>query len=228
MASRLEPLQVSNIMERLEAAEIAALEQMGTAIVQKARAKAPVRKIYEEATGRKRGDRASEETVAAAIRFIKNNKRLTATQRTSALYLLERHPENARLLSRRKGSVNQNRLRRLKSVQKRQLSAQGRYELKTRRAFVTLEGGTPEKGAKASTLLVGGRLKNSILKSMADREGNRMVLNVSATAPYALFVEFPTRHNRAQPFLLPALKESQQLFKTLLEDELRIRGLKKG
>ena len=49
-----------------------------------------------------------------------------------------------------------------------------------------------------------GTLKRSI--SLFRFEGIGVTYRIAATAPYAKFVEFPTRRTRAQPFMLPALK----------------------
>lgn len=267
----------AGFMARLHEAENAALEQMGTDIVQRARAKAPVRKIFKETDGRRRRSKAANPgLIAAAVRAVQNNKRLTQRQRTEALYLLQRHPEEARIAVRRhnsnnrprstllgqyrevslkkngqviatekvfrgrmgsRGTVPLNRIERNVRPKRgyepgpaldEQLSARGRYEVRRGRALTNASGELVAPGDQPSQVRVGGRLKASITKGAITREGSRATIQVGTDVPYALYVEFPTRHNRAQPFLLPALHESKQLFPTLLKDELRVRGLKKG
>ena len=72
---------------RLHAAEKQALSEMGELVVERARAKAPTRKAYKE-DKRQKTRRANPELIAAAIKRIKENKKLSQTQRTEALYLL--------------------------------------------------------------------------------------------------------------------------------------------
>lgn len=264
------------VLNALFEAENAALEQIGTHIVQLARAKAPVRKIFKEGGQRRRSRKASPELIAAAVRTIQNNKRLTTRQRTEALYLLQRHPEEARVGVRRhnsnnrrrapligkyreiavknkkgvvvsakvfsargvgKGSVPLNRIAR--NVRPKtgfepspglsaQLSSRGRYEVRRGRALTNEEGTLIKPGDQPSQVRVGGRLKRSITKGAITRDGTRATIEVGTDVPYALYVEFPTRHNAAQPFLLPALKEAKGLAVALLNDEMRARGLKRG
>jgi hypothetical protein len=45
---------------------------------------------------------------------------------------------------------------------------------------------------------------------------------------YARYVEFPTSHNAAQPFLLPALKDGQRIALKVFNRTFKERGLKKG
>lgn len=52
---------------------------------------------------------------------------------------------------------------------------------------------------------MGGRLKASIHAEPVRQEGPKDVVTVAASVRYAKFVEFPTIHNAAQPFLRPAL-----------------------
>ncbi len=218
------PFNVEGFYERIKAAEKGALDQVAIDIVQRARAKAPVRKIYEDKRPRSRA--ASPELVAAAVRAVQNNRSLSQRQRTEALYLLQHRPQEARITRRRQGSINTNQLRSLSKINEAALSARGRYELRTQRAFSDVTGEAPTRKTEPGEITIGGRLKRSIIQSKITREGGRLTIRVGPTVPYALFVEFPTRHNAAQPFLLPALKEAQQLFVPFLKDEMRARGIK--
>lgn len=50
-----------------------------------------------------------------------------------------------------------------------------------------------------------GRLANSARKTKVknDHKRHRLTIRAVVTAPYALYVEYPTKHNRAQPFVRP-------------------------
>lgn len=86
------------------------------------------------------------------------------------------------------------------------LTSQGRYDLKTGRAVHT-----PRLGHSFSEShdTLGGALRDSI-QAGDDSSGTLIGHAVFAggkDAPYARYIEFGTRHNRAQPFLRPALAE---------------------
>jgi HK97 gp10 family phage protein len=261
-------------LDRLHQAEGDALEAVAMEIVERAKAKAPVRKIYSEGGTRKRTKAASPALIAAAIRQVQNNKRLSARQRTEALYLLQRHPEEARVAIRRHNSNNRRQstlLGTYKTISLKKngmvvtsanvfrgrgitkgtvpihrierntkpklgfepgpefdqlLDARGRYEVRSGRALTSATGEAISPGENKSQVRIGGRLKNSIIQSSITREGTRVSIQVGTDVPYAMYVEFPTRHNAAQPFLLPALKETQRALGPTLENELRAQGLK--
>ena len=283
MGNKVTPLNRARILKSLFEAEKATLEAVAQEIETRARAKAPVRKLYHEGGKRRKGPRASASTIQAAITFINNNKRITQRQRTEALYLLQRHPEEARTLTQRRSSMNRRRtvlLGKYKNVSLKQksglfkgqivatervfsgkgqmakmkqrnltqrgvkpqlgfeptakldknLNSRGRYELRSGRAFTNEAGELTTPGAQPNRVYYGGHLKASITQGAVgrpDRE-TRAEVQVSASAPYALYVEFPTRHNRAQPFLLPAMKEGAKSLERTLKYELQSRGLKRG
>lgn len=81
------------------------------------------------------------------------------------------------------------------------LSARGRYELKTGRASaINAIGG----------IQVGGTLRNSIRTILATVSNRPSVWGYVVTdVPYAKHQEFGTVHNRAHPFLRPALYEAR-------------------
>jgi len=83
------------------------------------------------------------------------------------------------------------------------LTRQGAYEVRTMRArfHSVREGGE---------VTVGGRLRGEIFATRVTRTGNGLaeVMVISPT-PYAKYMEFGTRHNRAHPYLRPALEESR-------------------
>ncbi len=66
---------------------------------------------------------------------------------------------------------------------------------------------TPGKQSQyVPVLRFGGGLRRSIAAEKVKKEGRTMRVVVRANAPYAIYVEFPTRRTKAQPFLLPALE----------------------
>ncbi len=75
------------------------------------------------------------------------------------------------------------------------LSRQGRYEVASGRA--------DHNG------LVGGRLRDEITAVGASGEGSFFTARVISPTPYAKYQEFGTQHNAAHPFLRPALRESR-------------------
>lgn len=97
------------------------------------------------------------------------------------------------------------------------LSSRGRYEVKTGRAMIR----------RAGEDQIGGALKNSIVKvpaTLTSREGDIIWGSVRAgndEVDYARWQEFGTGHNRAHPFLRPALYESRERFKTNVENALQ-------
>lgn len=84
-----------------------------------------------------------------------------------------------------------------------ELTSRGRYELRTGRANFTGPGG--------STL--GGRLRGEIHVVPAEGRGPRWVAKVVSPTRYAKYVEFGTRHSRAQPYLRPALSQVREGFR---------------
>lgn len=83
------------------------------------------------------------------------------------------------------------------------LTSRGRYELKTGRANFSGPGGT----------ILGGRLRGEIHMVPAEGSGPRWVAKVVSPTRYAKYVEFGTRHNRAQPYMRPALAQVRESFR---------------
>jgi len=75
------------------------------------------------------------------------------------------------------------------------LSRRGRYELRSGRAA--------HKG------YLGGRLRDEMYVESARVEGQKIISEVISPTPYAKYQEFGTRHHPAHPFLRPALHESR-------------------
>lgn len=128
----------------------------------------------------------------------------------------------------------------------KQLTSQGRYELKVgraisfgtgakarhkfkseaeleawRRSFETRDAQGRVISAPGSEGQLGGNLRRSI--DLAERStGDKPKVSIVAggeDAPYARFVEFGTRHAAAQPFLRPALKHVEGPYKAMMREE---------
>lgn len=79
------------------------------------------------------------------------------------------------------------------------LTSRGAYEVRTKRAsFSTWQH-----------LKVGGRLRGEIYATAPKVMGSRAEAWVISPTPYAKYMEFGTRHNAAHPYLRPALEESR-------------------
>lgn len=83
------------------------------------------------------------------------------------------------------------------------LTARGRYELKIGRAAF--------RGPSGVTL--GGRLRGEIHMVAAEGRGPVWTARVVSPTPYAKYVEFGTRHNRAQPYMRPTLERVRESFR---------------
>lgn len=90
------------------------------------------------------------------------------------------------------------------------LTSRGLYEVRSGRAVSITPMGRSAKRAQ-----IGGKLKASIGVGPVRETADGVEVEVKAGIRYAKYVEFPTVHNRAQPFLLPALKDEQR---TLVHD----------
>ena len=98
----------------------------------------------------------------------------------------------------------------------RLLTSRGRYEVESGRANFKSGRGEEER--------VGGRLRGSIVivkPAPTERGVMGYVQAGGAEAYYARFQEFGTRHNRAQPFLRPALYESRKVLVQRVSGALR-------
>jgi HK97 gp10 family phage protein len=76
-------------------------------------------------------------------------------------------------------------------------------------------------GGAHKRVQVGGALKASIENEGVVEVENGVKATVAANIRYAKFVEFPTVRTRAQPFLLPALQQEREAFKSRLASEIR-------
>lgn len=90
------------------------------------------------------------------------------------------------------------------------LTGRGRYEVSSGRAFF-------RTGPNSGT--VGGRLRGEIYTEPASTGGVAVARVISPT-PYAKYQEFGTRRHPAQPFLRPALAESQNAISARMREAL--------
>jgi HK97 gp10 family phage protein len=86
-------------------------------------------------------------------------------------------------------------------------TTRGRYEIRTGRANIRIGGKT----------FVGGRLRSEITYTPASVDGGLITGHVVSPTPYAKYVEFGTRHSRAQPYLRPAFASQRAAFRGRLE-----------
>jgi HK97 gp10 family phage protein len=97
------------------------------------------------------------------------------------------------------------------------LTSRGAYEVRSGRANF---------GSGKNTT-VGGRLRGEIFAQPAKPTGETAEAWVISPTPYAKYQEFGTRHNRAHPFLRPALEESRGDILTAVREGIA-RASKKG
>jgi len=104
-------------------------------------------------------------------------------------------------------------------------SSQARHAIKTGEALTNASGGPVDKST-VGRVQFGGRLKNSIASIDRSATGKGYAMRVVASAPYAKYVEFPTRHNAAQPFLLPAMYDEARNLEQEMIAQLRALGVR--
>lgn len=233
-------LNIAAIVARVQRAEEVALEEVAGYIVADARARAPVRKVFREAKGFRRKFRPlTGPEKSLAIRRAESYKGYNDYQRRRSVAYLRNY---ARAELPRRGSNNSlarsRTLRnlgtirggsfqpRVDAVSRRGgfssaslnplLTSRGRYEVRSGRAIhlQTLASGNIR-------VQIGGKLKASIESEGVIQTGQGAVVKVTAGVRYAKFVEFPTTHNAAQPFLLPALHGARSRLRRTLAAELK-------
>lgn len=93
------------------------------------------------------------------------------------------------------------------------LTRQGAHEIRSGRAnFHSVREG--------SAVTVGGRLRGEIRALKPSGSGDVLEAWVISPTPYAKYMEFGTRHNRAHPYLRPALEESHEDIRSLVSREV--------
>ena len=206
------------IYNRIAARVEAAVTETAHLIAEDARERAPVRKVFQGSRGHASLQSHEEVAAEAAIR-----SRLglapgpVRTQRTPASRVHRFGPR--RLLASPAFDPRVSRFRgesgrfeansgqaRSRLVFDTPTTRRGRYELKTGRANIFVNG----------QAFVGGRLRREITAGAAEG-GPVYVAQVRSPTPYAKYVEFGTRHNRAQPYLRPAIAAQREAYRSRLK-----------
>lgn len=224
-------LDVAGIKARIRAGARVGLEEIGDKLAADARRRAPVRKVFKEAKGYRRKFRrlsSSEQQVATrlandyytkvqpnefkrrrAVAHIQNYARAVRPGRGSSNSLAASRRLRTlgfergggfssasgaiRLPKRSGGGFEPGAIRPL-------LTSRGTYEIRSGRAIHREV--LPSGNVKVQ---VGGALKASIESEGVTETPKGVEVRVTAGIRYAKYVEFPTIHNAAQPFLRPAL-----------------------
>ncbi len=233
-------INVRRVVALVEAAEVAALEEVAAFIVANAKARAPVRKVFKESSGSRRKFRSlTGPERSLAIRRAEAYRGYNDFQRRRSVAYLRSYARaelpvrgSANSLAKSRTLRNLGTIRggtftaRVDAVRNRggytsaslneRLTSRGRYEVRSGRAIhlQALRSGNVQ-------VQIGGRLKASIESEGVVQSGDRTTVKVTAAAPYAMFVEFPTTHNAAQPFLLPALHGARGRLRRTLTAEIR-------
>lgn len=95
-----------------------------------------------------------------------------------------------------------------------------------RGAFILAEAPNAKGGGTHHVFQYGGRLRRDIefigrQDASPGVPGNVIAARVMSNAPYSLYVEFPTRRTKAQPFLMPALKGERSNFVGRMARQMR-------
>jgi hypothetical protein len=233
-------INIGAVIARVEAAEEAALEEVAAYVVANARARAPIRKVFREGKGFRRRFRPLtplERNLAIrraqaysgyndfqrrrSVAYLRNYARAEIPRRGSANSLAS--SRTLRNLGTERGTAFKPRFDAARSGGGFSsaslgplLTARGKYEVRSGRAIhrEVLASG-------ASRVTIGGALKASIESEGVVSTGQGTTVNVTAGIRYAKFVEFPTTHNAAQPFLLPALHDARSRLRQALASEVR-------
>lgn len=235
-------INVEAVLARVRDAEFAALDEVADYVAAQAKARAPIRKVFRESAGFRRRFRAlTSPEQELAVRRVQRYAPYTDFEKRRTIAHIRNY---ARVELRRRGSANApgtSRTLRLLGTERGGrftarvdarklrgggfesatlhplLSARGRYEVKSGRAIHReVVGGTTQ-------VQIGGALKASIGNEGVTETNNGAQAIVAARIRYAKYVEFPTTHNAAQPFLLPALHGARTRLRQALAAELRSR-----
>lgn len=225
----------ASVMERVRAGLEDGLDEAAERIAANARQRAPIRKVFREARSLRARTRmltASEKEIATRLANSYYGSRGMEFQRRRAVahiahYATVRLPtrKSANTLAnsradRNLGTITGGRFSSTSgasrlgrgfepgSAVKPKLTSRGLYEVRSGRAIHMAAIGR----GNAKRVQIGGALKASIGVGAVRETAGGVEVTVAARIRYAKFVEFPTIHNRAQPFLLPALKDEQRTF----------------
>lgn len=203
----------------VKTAAVAALNRGAAIVEERAKAHAPVRKIFE---GGSRTVRFKTMADVKADREIRRRvglgREYVAAPRTRLRSRRGMGKAKTSTIDTANANVPVFRIRGTEGlatpVATMRLSRRGRYEVASRRA--------DHNG------FVGGRLRDEITAVGASGEGSHFEARVISPTPYAKYQEFGTQHNAAHPYLRPALRESRSEVVTIMRQAVRgaIRGRK--
>ena len=196
---------IAKITSRLEGA----VEVIATEIAISAARRAPVRKVFKGSAG---GTRLQTDIEVAAEATERASMGLAPgavmTQSSPASRIhdfgdLRRIGLEGRIP---KGSPGGGRFAR-RLAHPVELTGRGRWELKSGRAIIKVGG----------QRFLGGKLKQSIKATGVTQSGaGTFIARVNVGVSYGKYVEFGTKHNRAQPFLRPAIASQREAFRSAL------------
>jgi hypothetical protein len=223
------------VLAKMQAALDEALEKAAERVAADARQRAPIRKVFKEKPGfrfKVRALTAQEQSVSTRLRQEYYGSRGIADPGVAPKYNVVRLPSRKSMntikhsgADRQLGMIVRGRFR-SDSGATRQMSFRTHayaYEpgpvaraKMTKRGLAEVRSGSAvhiaETGKGFQSVQIGGALKASIEAGSVHETANGVEALVAAKIRYAKYVEFPTVHNRAQPFLLPALKDEQRTF----------------
>lgn len=224
------------LLDRIRVALEDALDEAAERVVADAKQRAPIRKVFREQPGfRFRTRRLTESEKHIAIRLAnkyykheglggyseRRRRRAVAHVRYSARVTLPSRKSMNTLAhsraDRQLGVIKSGRFHsdsgayRLWRLGGYEPSEEVRAKL-TARGLSEVRSGAAVHVSATGRVQIGGALKASIGTLPVQTQGSTIATGVVADIEYARYVEFPTIHNRAQPFLLPALKDEQRTF----------------
>jgi hypothetical protein len=240
-------IRVSAVLNAIRQAEISAIEQVADVIASDAQHRAPVRRVFKEKPGFRRKFRPLtpiEQSLAikranayygpsvfkARWQAMSDKQQAKARFNYSHAQIPRRGSANSLSASgnlRVLGHIAAGQFSSTTGASKHGktgynpgaitplLTSRGAYEVRSGRAIHLAATKTGQ------SVQVGGALKASIGNEGAVETDSGVTAKVSAKIRYAKFVEFPTVHNAAQPFLRPALMANRRRLVTTVAGEIR-------
>jgi len=194
-------LDFDSLTENIMDAAVRGLEQAGMVVERRAQARAPIRNIFGHAYRfrPKTADELREDFRSLPSGTLRNMLDTGTGKFTSRWVGPKRVPTR---WSDREWEAAQAHLASYERGDDSPLTRQGAYEVRSGRArFHSVQEG--------GEVTVGGRLRSEIYTSKVRRSGAEASVMVISPTSYAKYMEFGTRHNRAHPYLRPALEESR-------------------
>lgn len=187
-------------------AAVRGLDKGAVVVMQRAKARAPVRNIF---GNRYRFRPKTVGEMSADLRFI-DTKTIEEMSETGLGTFGTRwvgpkslSKQGLAQMGQRTWGAAQEHLARYEAGEETPLTRQGASEVRSGRARYH----SVREGGEAT---IGGRLRGEIRVVSAKRVGSMATAEVISPTKYAKYMEFGTRHNRAHPFLRPALEESRE------------------